>query len=217
MSISVLIADDHRVLRAGLAAMLEEEPDIEVVAQADDGVECLDKVAAFRPDVVLLDLNMPKLGGLEAIDRLRDIAPESRILVLTMHDDAGYLRHVLSSGGAGYLLKSVAAEELLRAIRAVAAGGVFLLPHHAKVLAEGDQLEQSEPSEPGTQAHLSDREMEVFRLVALGHTNAEVAEQLFLSVKTIETYKSRLMTKLGVTGRAALVKRALDLGVIGGD
>ncbi len=211
MSISVLIADDHRVLRAGLAAMLEEEADIEIVAQADDGAECLDKAAAFRPDVVLLDLNMPKLGGLEALDRLREIAPESRILVLTMHDDAGYLRHVLSSGGAGYLLKSVVAEELLRAIRAVAAGGVFLLPHHAKVLAEGDQ------SEPGARAHLSDREMEVFRLVALGHTNAEVAERLFLSVKTIETYKSRLMTKLGVTGRAALVKRALDLGIIGGE
>jgi two-component system response regulator NreC len=221
MSISVLVADDHRVMRSGLIAMLEEESDIEVVAEADDGAECLEKAAAFRPDVVLLDLNMPRLGGLDAIEKLVEMVPSTRVLVLTMHDDAGYLRKVLGSGGAGYVLKSVAADELLRAIRSVAAGGVFLLPHHARLLAAGEEasigVETGEAWDSADVGHLSERETEVFRLVALGYTNGEIADQLYLSVKTIETYKTRLMKKLGVRGRASLVKLALEIGLIGGE
>ena len=218
--IRIFLADDHTVLRAGLRALLDAEPDMEVVGEAGDGASCVRQAAAIQPDVVLLDINMPDCNGLEALTLLREQTPSSRVLILTMHDDAGYLRQALASGGAGYVLKQSASEELLSAIRAVHGGGVYLHPQHTKVLLE-DALDDSK-RQSGTLVSeqerryqsLSEREAEVFKLVALGHRNSEIAEMLSLSVKTVETYKSRLSEKLDVHSRAALVRLALELGVL---
>jgi DNA-binding NarL/FixJ family response regulator len=218
--IRVFLADDHSVLRAGLVALLASEPDIEVVGEASDGYECVDKAIALEPDIILMDVNMPRCGGLEALARVRADLPGTKVLVLTMHDDVGYLRRVLASGGSGYVLKQAASEELLSAIRTVSDGGVFIHPHHAQILASN---EPDEPANGGGGSEtdlsrrydsLSEREAEVFRLVSLGHTNAEIAEMSFLSVKTVETYKARLLKKLGVASRAALVRAALELDIL---
>lgn len=218
--IRILLADDHTVLRAGLKALLNAEQDMEVVGEAADGQICIRQAALLAPDVVLLDINMPNCNGLEALKAMDQQAPDSRVLVLTMHDDAEYLREVLACGGAGYLLKQAASEELLTAIRTVHSGGVYLHPQHARVLLE-DSLSQNkrQSSAPISEMErryqsLSERELEVFRLVTLGHRNSEIADLLNLSVKTVETYKSRLMQKLGVGSRAALVRLALELGVL---
>lgn len=217
---SVLIADDHPVLRAGLTALLSAEEDIEVVGEASDGSDCVERVVALKPDVVLLDINMPRCNGLEALSRLRELVPETRVLILTMLDDPAYLRQVLAAGGAGYVLKQAAGDELLTAIRTVRDGGVFLHPHHAQLLAAEDDGDLEGPTPRSTNEFealvmtLSDREAEVFRLVALGHRNAEIAEMMFLSVKTIETYKARLMKKLGAETRAQLVRLALEVGIL---
>lgn len=217
--IRVLLADDHAVLRAGLKTLLDAEPDIEVVGEARDGEECVRKAAELDPEIVLLDINMPGLNGLEALGRLCREQAACRVLVLTMIDDPSYMRQVLASGGAGYVLKQAAGEELLSAIRTVHDGGVFLHPHHARHLAAmdaaGDRTAAAGPSgnHEGFDS-LSPREAEVFHLVALGYRNTEIAEELFVSVKTVETYKARMMSKLGVGTRAALVRLALELGVL---
>lgn len=217
--IRIVLADDHSVLRAGLKALLEAEPDIEVVGEAQDGVDCVGRAVELEPDVILLDINMPHCNGLEALAQIRELCPDTKVLVLTMLDDTVYLRQVLASGGAGYVLKQAAGDELLSAIRTVQDGGVFLHPHHALALAG----EQPEPGSPGAAPvdekqrllqSLSEREAEVFRLVALGHSNSEIAELMFLSVKTIETYKARLMKKLGLGTRAELVRHALEVGIL---
>ncbi|MCP3974261.1 MAG: response regulator transcription factor [bacterium] len=219
--IRIVIADDHTVLRAGLRALLEAEPDIEVVGEAQDGVDCVGRAVELEPDVILLDINMPHCNGLEALAQITELCPATKVLVLTMLDDAVYLRQVLASGGSGYVLKQAAGDELLTAIRTVQDGGVFLHPHHAVVLAgEGSDPDPTRDEfgiggEKRDRLHsLSERESEVFRLVALGHSNSEIAELMFLSVKTIETYKSRLMRKLGLGTRAELVRFALEVGIL---
>lgn len=222
--IRVFLADDHTVLRAGLRSLLSNEPDMEVVGEAGDGESCVRQVVLLRPDVILLDINMPRCNGLEALEKIRELAPECRVLVLTMHDDPGYLRQVLASGGAGYVLKQAASEELLSAIRAVHGGGVYLHPRHTKLLLEdavdkaGD-AQQAQPPDEKTARYqtLSEREAQIFKLVALGHRNSEIADMLHLSVKTVETYKARLMQKLGLRSRAALVRYALELGILDED
>ena len=220
-AIRILLADDHSVLREGLVALLDSEPDIVVVGQAADGVECHDRALALRPDIILMDINMPNCGGLEALDKIRGELPDTKVLILTMHDDIGYLKHVLSSGGSGYVLKQAASEELLSAIHTVNDGGIFIHPHHAKALAR-DSATTDDASVRRTStlverrfASLSDRESEVFRLLALGHSNGEIAELTFLSVKTVETYKARLMGKLEIASRAELVHVALELDLLG--
>ncbi|GIV76934.1 MAG: DNA-binding response regulator [Litorilinea sp.] len=217
--IRILLADDHSVLRAGLRALLDAQPDMEVIGEAADGAACVRQAAALRPDVVLLDINMPHCNGLEALALLQQQAPQTRVLVLTMHDDVGYLRQVLASGGAGYVLKQAAGEELLSAIRAVHRGGVYLHPQHTQALLGAPQEREEAVAPPRDENErryrsLSEREAEVFRLVALGHRNSEIADLLHLSVKTVETYKSRLMQKLGVNTRAGLVRLALELGLL---
>ncbi len=216
--IRIFLADDHAVLRAGLKALLNAEPDMEVIGEAGDGRDCIEAVASLQPDVVLLDINMPHCNGLEALPKLRQKAPGSRILILTMHDDAQYLRQALSAGSAGFILKQAADTELLSAIRTVYSGGVFLHPAHTRVLLE-DTVSQTPPSATGDDllARLSDREREVLRLVAFGYTNKEIAAMLYLSVKTVETYKARLMDKLALTSRAALVRFALKHGLLDED
>jgi two-component system, NarL family, response regulator NreC len=219
-AIRILLADDHSVLRAGLIALLDAESDIVVVGEAADGVECLEQALALRPDIILMDINMPNCGGLEALGSIRLALPDTRVLILTMHDDIGYLKQVLSTGGSGYILKQAASEELLAAIHTVNDGGIFIHPHHAQALARDSATADDMSTEKSGNAlerrygSLSDRESEVFRLLALGHSNGEIAELMFLSVKTVETYKARLMRKLQIASRAELVHVALELGIL---
>ncbi|NIA25438.1 MAG: response regulator [Gammaproteobacteria bacterium] len=214
-TIRIVLADDHAVLRAGLKSLLSAEPDLEVVGEAGDGAMCVDLVADLEPDVVVMDLNMPTCSGLEALPMIRDRAPNAKVLALTMHDDAGYLRSVLELGGSGFLLKQSAPEELLTAIRAVNDGGVYISPRHTRQLLEdGLDTEKQGDQKHGRYASLSDRETEIFKLIALGHSNTEIAAMLFLSVKTVETYKARMMRKLDLDSRAALVRLALELDIL---
>ncbi len=209
--IRIVLADDHAVLRAGLKALLNAEADMEVVGETGGEGDCISDIVRGQPDVVLLDINMPCCNGLEMLAEIRQQLPRSRVLMLTMHDDTGYLRQVLAAGGSGYVLKQAADTELLTAIRTVYNGGVFLHPQHTKILLE-DSLSRSTTPPPGADplARLSDRELAVLRLIALGHANKEIAELLYLSVKTVETYKARLMEKLNLKSRAALVRFALN-------
>ena len=216
--IRIVLADYHAVLRAGLTALLDRQPDMQVVGEAGDGNECVKVARAVRPDVILLDINMPNSNGLDALERLQVETPESRVLVLTMHDETTYLRQVLASGGAGYVLKQAADQELLSAIRTVHSGGTFLHPAHTQALLNHSSVEPADvEGEDERLAALSDREREVLRLIALGHSNKEIAEMLYLSVKTVETYKARVMQKLELKGRAALVRFALTQGLLDGD
>lgn len=213
--IRLLLVDDHAVLRAGLRALLNAEADMEVVGEAENGQQAVNMVHALRPDVVLMDVTMPGMNGIEATRRIKAMASDVRVLALTMHDDASYLRDILKAGGSGYVLKEAAGDELLSAIRAVYQGGTFLHAGHTKLL-----LDENPPPATATDAKaeryrlLSEREAEVFKLVALGYRNSEIAEMLHLSVKTVETYKTRLMQKLGLRSRAALVRYALELGLL---
>jgi two-component system, NarL family, response regulator NreC len=222
--IRVLVADDHAVLRAGLRMLLGAQPDMAVVGEAGNAEQAVDLASDLKPDVVLMDLTLPARSGapnavpsgLEAIQQIKARRPEARVLALTMHDDEGYLRAVLEAGGAGYVLKRAADTELLSAIRAVWQGGTYLHPEHARLLlgAAPSALPSPEATD-ATYELLSPREQQVLRLIALGYTNMQVADSLGLSVKTVETYKSRLMTKLGLAGRAALVRYALEQGLLG--
>lgn len=217
--IRIVLVDDHAVLRAGLTALLNAETDMEVVGEAGDGAESLRVVADLQPDVVLLDINMPTMSGLEALAELRKIAPKSRLLILTMHDDQTYLRQVLAQGGAGYVLKQAADSELLTAIRTVYHGGAFLHPSHAQALFAANSTPSSDPAANVNHdlSLLSERELEVLKLIALGHSNKEIAELLYLSVKTVETYKTRTMEKLDLKSRASLVRFALKHGLLTAD
>ena len=218
--IRVLIVDDHAILRSGLRMLLDAQSDIVVVGEAETAEQAVALDAELKPDVVLMDLTLPSLpgspatapSGLEAIHRIKAGRPEARVLALTMHDDEGYLRAVLEAGGAGYVLKRAADSELLSAIRAVWQGGTYLHPEHARLLLGGTPA--AEPAVDDSYEQLSPREQQVLRLIAQGHTSQQVADMLGLSVKTVETYKSRLMAKLDLAGRAALVRYALRRGLM---
>jgi len=206
----VLIADDHAVLRAGLKMLLNAQDDMVVVGEATNGQEALAAVQRYAPDVLLLDLTMPQTDGFEVLRQLRRERPNVRVLILTMHEEEGYLRRALEAGAAGYCPKSAADAELLAAIRAVMRGNVYIHPLHTRILL--DKMLPTANQTSTASAELSERESEVLKLVALGHTNQEIAEQLALSVKTVESYRARGMEKLGLTSRAALVRYALQRG-----
>ncbi len=215
--IRVFIADDHAVLRAGLRLLLGAEPDIEVVGEAATAAEALQGVSSLQPDIVLLDISMPETNGLQALHTLKAETPTSRIIMLTMHDDESYLREALSAGAAGYALKQAADTELLSAVRAVYQGGTYLRPAHTQLLLEGHPEAASKTQTLPGEAEanrLSPRELEVLRLLAMGYTNKQAADQLALSVKTVETYKARLMAKLSLNSRAELVHYALQRGLM---
>lgn len=216
--IRILVADDHGVLRAGLRSLFNSQPDMEVCGEAADGHEAIALAAANGPDVVLLDLKMPGLGGAEAIGRIRAAQPAAKVLVLTMYDDESYLRRVLDAGASGYVLKRAADVELLSAIRAVHEGGVYLDPSLGRAVVEGFLAAKpagvQAPGARGEADGLSDRERDVLRLLAHGYTNRQIAEKLFLSVKTVEGYKARIVEKLGLRGRAALTGYALEKGLL---
>jgi two-component system, NarL family, response regulator NreC len=205
----VLLADDHAVLRSGLRLLLDAQPDLKVVGEAGDGREALRLSAALQPDLILLDLTMPGLSGLETLPVLRKVAPVAQVLVLTMHDDESYLRQALRLGAAGYVLKKAADAELISAVRTILRGEVYIHPSLTRGLLEDLLPAGGAPISVDPWEALSEREQEVLRLVALGHTSAEIAERLSLSVKTVETYRARGMEKLGLRSRAALVRFAL--------
>jgi two-component system response regulator NreC len=212
--VRVLIADDHAVLRAGLRLLLTGQNEFEVVAEASTGSEALSLAEKLQPDLILLDLSMPGLGGMEVLPTLRKMIPSAKILILTMHDDPQYLRQALKYGASGYVLKKAADAELISAIRAVLRGEMYVHPSMTRVLLEDILPEAKSSNAEFTWASLSEREQEVLKMVALGHTSAEIADQLNLSAKTVETYRARGMEKLGLRTRAALVKFALQEGLI---
>jgi len=217
--IRIVLADAHAVLRSGLRALLDKEGDIEVVGEAADGVACVEQVVALAPDIVVFGISMPRSDGFETLEQIRMRAPETRAIILTMHDNVGYLRRVLALGGAGYVLKSATADELLSAVRTVYHGGVYLYPEYTMVLAhsDGDLSIMDHPLQDASRERfdsLTEREAEVFELVALGYHNTEIAELVHLSVTTVETHKSRLMRKLGVHSRAGVVRCAIAIGIL---
>ena len=214
--IRVLIADDHAVLRAGLNRLLNAEPDVEVIGEAGDGEEAISKTAELAPDVLLLDITMPRVGGIDVIRMIKAKNLPVAILVLTMHEDEEYLRESLKAGALGYIPKKAAEAELISAIRAVHRGEIYLYPSMVKPLVEKAIYGNTIHNELTFDSYelLSRREKEVLRLIAQGYTNQEIAERIFLSIKTVETYKARMMEKLSVTSRAELVRYALQRGLL---
>jgi DNA-binding NarL/FixJ family response regulator len=206
--IRLLLADDHAILRAGLRVLLDAQPDMTVVAEAADGHEALDRARANQPDVAVVDLTMPGMSGVQTLERLRREVPATRLLVLTMHDDPAYAGLTLAAGATGHVVKDAESTELLAAIRAVHRGRTFV--HTGSDVSDGAPPESATAGVPP----LSGRERQVLELLARGHTNREVAGRLRLSVKTIETYRSRLNDKLGLNSRADLVRLAMDLGLL---
>lgn len=203
--VSIVLADDHTVVRSALRMLLDGESDLEVVAEAEDVDSAIRYLRGHKPSVLLLDLNMPGRPSLDAIPEMREVSPRTAIVVLTMQTEPAFARQALQLGVLGYVLKEAAGEELVRAVRKAAAGETYLQP------ALGAQL-AAEPREAGDE--LSKRETEVLRLIALGHTNAEIAEQLYISVRTVETHRSHIQQKLGISTRAELVRGALSRGLI---
>lgn len=207
---TIVLADDHAVVRRGLRLVLEGEDDLRVVAEAGDVADALRYVRAHRPAVLVLDLNMPGEPTLPAIPRLIEGSPETAIVVLTMQADPGFARQALRSGARAYVLKEAADDELVEAVRAAARGDTYLNPRL------GARLAAEPPAPSGPPDDLSTREVEILRLIALGHTNGEIAERLFLSVRTVESHRAHIQQKLRRTSRAELVRYALDKGLVSG-
>jgi two-component system response regulator NreC len=205
--LTVVVADDHGVVRGGLRMLLHHEIGIRVIGEAEDVPGALRMVVARRPDVLVLDLNMPGTPSLGPIPVIREQSPGTYIVVLTMQDDPAYARAAMQAGASGYVLKEAAEWELVQAVRAVAKGQIYLNPELGARLART-------PPEPERPDDLSDREVEVLRLIALGHTNAEIGAQLYLSVRTVETHRAHIQQKLRRTTRAELVRYALERGLL---
>jgi len=212
----LLLADDHAVLRAGLRMLLDAQPDMEVVGEAADGEETVERASELKPDVVLMDITMGGMDGITATRQIQRRIPKTKVLVLTMHDDEEYLRQMFEAGASGYVLKRAADTELVAAIRAVQRDEIFLYPAFVRGLL-GDLIGRKEKNGSLRKCDkevLSRREIEVLRLLALGYTNKQIAAQLFLSVKTVESYRARIVGKLGLKNRAALVRYALRKGFL---
>ena len=208
--IRVLLVDDHAVVRAGLRLLLEREEDIEVASEAGDADAAVREARREQPDVVVLDVTLPGRSGIEALPEIHSAAPEARILVLSMHDDPRYVREAFAAGACGYVLKEAADAEIVTAVREVAGGGRYVHPAlGARLAAAEAEAKAREEADP-----LSDREREVLRLLALGHTNQEIAKMLYISVRTAETHRAHIMQKLRLSTRAELVRHALDTGLL---
>ncbi len=217
MTISVVIADDHGVLRAALRALLKGEPDMEVVGEASDGQETVKRTQELKPRVLLLDMTMPGPGGIEITRQLQKTLPETRVLVLTVHEDERLVREALHAGASGYIIKRAFDSELTNAIRAVADGNLYIHPALTRAFIKEQIPPTSAPASESREgadedSPLTRRETEVLRLIAKGYTNRQVADELSLSVRTVETHRANLMSKLGVTSRVELVRFAKERG-----
>jgi len=210
MPIRILIADDHGVIRAGLRALLSGFPELEVVGEAMDGRDTVTKSAELQPNIVIMDLSMPEMGGLEATRQLSQIAPEVRVLILTVHEEASLLKEVIRAGAAGYIIKRAVEDELIHAIRVVARGDMYVHPSMTRALLSASPAsEELKASEVET---LTAREIEVLRLLAKGYTNRQIAEQLGISPRTAEGHRANLSGKLGLRSRVELVEYAQKHG-----
>ncbi len=210
MSIRVLIVDDHAVVRAGLVMLINAEKDLEAVGEAGSARDAIFEARSAKPDVVLMDVMMPQQGGIEVVPQLLKEHPETKVLVLSMQDDPRYVREAFEAGASGYVLKEAADAELVAAIRDVAGGGQYVNPELGARLVAAETAERRRAEEDP----LSDREREVLRLLALGHTNQEIAKELFISVRTAETHRAHIMQKLRLSSRAELVRYALAEGLL---
>jgi DNA-binding NarL/FixJ family response regulator len=206
-SLRILIADDHGIVRSGLKLLLDRQSDLEVVAEAEDGVDALDKALTERPDVAILDVAMPRMTGLQATHEIRKQAPEVQVLILSMHEDERYLFEALRAGAAGYVLKRAADKDLLEAVRAASRGEPFLTASAQQSLIR-DFLAR------GEQPELTPREQEIVKLIAEAHTNREIAEILHLSEKTVESHRANVLQKLGMRDRVELVRYAIRHGLV---
>ena len=208
--IRVLIADDHGIVRSGLRMLIERQPDMEVVAEAEDGVEALESTQAHRPTVAVLDVSMPKMTGLQAAREIRAHAPDTRVLMLSMHDDERYFLEGLAAGAAGYVLKRAADTDLIGALRTVAGGRTFLAGETQRVLLDewlaSGRAERDDPLTP--------RELEVVKLIAEAYTNRQIAETLKLSEKTVESHRTNVFGKLGMRDRVEIVRYAIRRGLV---
>ena len=210
MSVRVLIVDDHAVFRAGLKLLIDAEDDLEAVGEAGTARDAIFQARALEPDVVLLDIVMPDQSGLDALPTLLHERPEMKVLILSMQDDPQYIRQAFAAGASGYILKEAADTEVVAAIREVAGGSSYVHPAVGAKLIAAETAEARRAQEDP----LSDREREVLRLLALGHTNQEIAAQLYISVRTAETHRAHIMQKLRLSSRAELVRYALEQGVL---
>jgi two-component system response regulator NreC len=202
----IILADDHTVVRSALRMLLEAEPGFEVVAEAGNADDAIRYARGHKPDVLILDLNMPGKSSLEAIGEIHEASPETEVVVLTMQDEPAFARRALQAGVRGYVLKEAADGELVQAVRSASAGETYLQP------ALGARLATEPTESPGDE--LSEREREVLRLIALGHTNAEIASQLYLSIRTVESHRAHVQQKLRLSSRAELVRFALENGLV---
>jgi len=208
--IRVLIVDDHAVVRTGIRLLLGQEPDIEPVGEAGTGREAIFEARSLKPDVILMDVVMPDQTGLEALPTLLHEHPETKVLLLSMQDDPRYVREAFSAGASGYVLKEAADAEVVNAVREVARGGRYVNPElGARLVAAEAEAQRRAEDDP-----LSDREREVLRLLALGHTNQEIAKMLYISVRTAETHRAHIMQKLRLSSRAELVRYAMSRGLL---
>ncbi len=214
--IRVLIADDHPLVRRGLRTLLAEEPDMEVVGEASTGPQAVILAQQLGPDIVIMDITMPG-NGLEATRQIRAVCADIPVLILTVHAEESYLFRVLKAGASGYVLKSTVDEELIIAIKTVAEGGAFVYPEAAKMLIEDYLAHCQEDSGQDVYQQLSDRERDVLGLIVRGYTSGKMADQLQLSVKTVETYRVRIMRKMNLHSRAELVEYAIANGLLADD
>ena len=205
MAIRILVVDDHGVLRAGLASLLDSEPDMEVVGEAADGSDALRMAVQFCPDVILMDISLPDFNGIEATQRVLEIIPTARVLMLTVHDDKSLLHEAVRAGAAGYILKQAVKTELIHAIHAIQKGDLYVDPTLTRMLLT-DQPDSSRTE--ATDSPLSAREAEVLQLIAQGYTNKQAAEMLHISVRTVEFHRSNIMGKLNLNSRVELVRYA---------
>lgn len=203
---TIVLADDHTVVRSALRLLLDAEPDFEVVAEAGDAEAAIRYVRGHRPTVLILDLNMPGRPSLDAVPDIRRASAETEIVVLTMQNEPAYARRALQAGVRGYVLKEAADAELVQAVRSAAVGDTYLQPALGAKLAAGEERDDGD--------ELSGRERDVLRLIALGHTNAEIAERLYISIRTVESHRAHIQQKLRVSSRAELVKYALGHGLV---
>lgn len=210
--VRILLAEDHETVREGLKLIVNSQPDMEVVGEATDGRTAIAQAEKLRPDIVVMDISMPQLNGLKATEKLKESQPDVKVLTLTRHKDGGYLQQLLRAGASGYVLKQSPPAELLHAIRAIAAGGKYLDPSVAgKVMGTYGEKQSAATSGKPLET-LSDREAEVLRLIAWGHSNKEIAARLEISVKTVEVHKANCMRKLGMRSRIDIVRYALLQG-----
>ena len=216
----IIIADDHSVVRSGLRLLLQSSPDFTVVAEAEDGEEAVALVDRHKPDVVVMDISMPKLNGIEATGIMKQSNPELKIIILTVHEDEEYVYQMLRAGASGYVLKSAGKKEIFAAIESALSGERFFSPGISKLIIEGfikrdkEQLQAQEQIQMHSKQQLTKREIEVLQYIAQGFTNRKIAEALFLSIRTINTHRTNLMQKLDIHDTARLVRYAIETGLV---